>query len=121
MKRKTLAGLVVALALLLGAAAAGPCWAATIVPLGADDAWHNQPVTVSFQAGGQAVTTKYKLGGETAWREGDHVTIAAEGVTSLTYLSSTEVGSVLPVTDATFQTEVLQHPGLVMVEFWAPW
>ena len=111
---------LVALTLLIGAAAATPCWAATIVPTGVDDAWHNQSVTATFTAGGQAVVTEFKLGGETAWRKGDSLTISAEGVTPLVYLSSNEVGSVLPVTDATFEAEVLRHPGLVLAEFWAP-
>lgn len=29
--------------------------------------------------------------------------------------------SVLEVTDQTFQSEVLDYDGLVMVDFWAPW
>lgn len=48
-------------------------------------------------------------------------TIAPDGFTSLVYLSSSGDGTVLPVTDATFQAEVLSHPGLVLAEFWAPW
>jgi len=48
-------------------------------------------------------------------------TIVPEGVASLVHLSSNEVGAVLPVTDATFEVEVLEHPGLVMAELWAPW
>jgi len=119
MKRKAFAWLV-ALTLVIGAAAAGPCWASTIVPEGVDDAWHDHPVAVAFKAGGQAVATQYKLGSETAWREGDSLTVSAEGVTSLVYLSSNEVGVVLPVTDASFPAEVLGHPGLMLVEFWDP-
>ena len=75
MHRKAFVRLV-ALTLVLGAVAAGPCWAATIIPV---------------------------------------------GVTSLVHLSSAEAGTVLPVTDATFQAEVVKHPGLVLAEFWAPW
>lgn len=29
--------------------------------------------------------------------------------------------SVLHITDDTFQAEVLEHKGLVLVDFWAPW
>jgi hypothetical protein len=120
MNCRTLARLMT-LTLLISVATAAPCWAASIVPDGVDDAWHNQPVTVTFKADGQAVVNKYRLGGETVWRQGDHVTITAEGVTSLYFLSSTVIGGVLPITDATFETAVLRHPGLVLAEFWAPW
>ncbi len=111
---------LVTLTLVIVAAAAGPCWASTIVPHGVDDAWHNQPVKVTFIADGQKVTTKYRLAGDAPWREGDQVTLSAEGVNSLDYLSSTKVGTVMPVTDATFDSKVLQHHGLVLVEFWEP-
>ena len=111
---------LVALALVIVAASAGPCWASTIAPQGADDAWHNQPVTVTFMAGGQAVTTQYKLGSDASWRQAESLTVSDEGVTSLVYLSSNDVGSVLPVTDATFDSEVIGHPGLVVAEFWDP-
>jgi hypothetical protein len=74
--KRTLFAWLVALALTVGVAAAGPCWASTVVP---------------------------------------------EVVTLPVYLSSSEAGTVMPVTDATFQAEVLRHPGLVLAEFWAPW
>jgi len=111
---------LVALTLVIVVAAAGPCWASPIVPDGVDDAWHDHPVAVTFKAGAQAVVAQYKLGGEAAWRQGDSLTVSAEGVTSLVYLSSNEVGAVLPVTDASFPAEVLGHPGLVLVELWDP-
>ena len=74
--KRTLFAWLVALTLTAGVAAAGPSWAATVIPA---------------------------------------------GIISPVYLSSSEAGTVLPVTDATFQAEVLRHPGLVLAEFWAPW
>lgn len=119
MKGKACASLV-ALTLVIAAAAAGPCWASKIVPKGVDDAWHKRPVKVTFMTNGRKVATRYKLAGDVAWRKGNHVTISAEGVNSLKYLSATKVGGVIAVTDATFPSEVLQRHGLVLVEFWEP-
>ena len=112
---------VVGLTVLLSVAAAGPASASTIVPEGVDDAWHNQPVMVTFKVNGQPVVTQYRLNTDAYWHEGDSLAVSAEGVTSLAYLSTDQAGTVLPVKDSTFTAEVLQHPGLVMAEFWAPW
>jgi hypothetical protein len=105
---------------LVVAVSAGPAWATTIVPGGVDDAWHNHPVEVTFQDGVAPVVTQFRLGAEAYWRQGESLTISDEGITSLTYLSSHEAGAVLPVTDATFASEVLWYPRLVVTEFWDP-
>ena len=39
----------------------------------------------------------------------------------LSVASGQAAASAVPVTDATFDAEVLRHPGFVLVDAWAPW
>ena len=72
----------------------------TVAPVttqsGADDAWHNAPVTVTFSASDDrsgVKSTEYRLDGG-AWQTGTSVTVSGDGVHALDYRSTDNAGNV---------------------------
>jgi carbon monoxide dehydrogenase subunit G len=75
---------------------------------GADDAWHNAPVTVNFTAtdtGSGVDSIQYSTDGGTTWTTGDKVVVSAEGTTTVSYRATDNAGNTSAVQSVTVKVD----------------